>query len=511
MIRRLVLRHLALRPVRSAVFVGAYAAGVAVMLSLLSIGEVMVEQARDEEWVGGGDVTVLPEGVDLETLRLGGAIYYGIEQARFLAREVLTGARLTRSVESAAPWIDDRALYLRPAGHERAVPVRGSGQIPSAARALGAAPDLLSGAWHDSRADSAWLSPTRYQLYGEIDRFHLPPRRVRGDTTWAEWHYFNLLWPGPEPSWLYLTYMVLGDVAGERWGGQLLARFRTPDGRDLVFSDAVEPEQATFSTASPDLAMGDAFVRLADDPVRYLVSARIPPGSPGVGESDNSERGPGGDLAVELEISPGPGRYFPPVELASTDSFVSGYVVPALRATAAGSVCVGGDCRSAGEAIAYHDHNWGTWGGVTWDWGIAHAGPYDVLYGGVHGEDAERARRREAPCLVYVVASRGVAAALQLQELEYSLGEGGSASEAAVPAGDAGIGLPERLTWTATGGVDSVTATISIQEASLTRLGLGGESELYFAQMFGVMHLAGRIGTEPVNASGPGFFETYLR
>ena len=341
MILRLVLRHLALRPVRSAVFVGAYAAGVAVMLSLLSIGEVMVEQARDEQWVGGGDVTVLPEGVDLETLRLGGAIYYGIEQARFVARAVLTGPRLSSSVEAAAPWIDDRALYLRPAGRERAVPVRSSGQIPSAARALGAAPDLLSGAWSDAPGDSVWLSPTPYQLYSEIDRFHLPPRRIRGDTTWAEWHYFNLLWPGPEPSWLYLSYMIGGDVSGERWGGQLLARYRTPDGRDLVFSDSLGPERITFSTESPDLAIGDAFVRLADGPARYLVSAGIPSGGPETGARSGGTDG--GGLTVDLEITPEPGRYFPPAQLASAESFVSGYVVPALRATAAGSVCVGDD------------------------------------------------------------------------------------------------------------------------------------------------------------------------
>ncbi len=138
MIGRLVLRHLALHPIRSLVFVGAYAAGVSVMLVLLSIGEVMVAQSGDEQWIGGGDVTVVPAGIDIETLRTGGAAFFGIDQARFLAREVLGGPRLANRVEAVAPWIDDRAVYLRRPDADAAVAVRASGQIPSAAQALGA-------------------------------------------------------------------------------------------------------------------------------------------------------------------------------------------------------------------------------------------------------------------------------------------------------------------------------------------------------------------------------------
>lgn len=505
MIGRLVLRHLALRPVRSAVFVGAYAAGVSVMLALLSIGEVMVEQARDEEWVGGGDVTVLPQGVDLETLRMGGAIFFGIEQSRFVAREVIAGPRLASQVEAVAPWIDDRAIYIRPnaSGGEGAageagaalLTVRASAQIPTAARALEAEPDLLSGAWEDSEADRRWLRPSPAQLYSEIDRFHLPPAGVRGDSTWAEWHYFNLLWPEQE-SWLYLTYMIGGDVGGERrgGGGRMLARYRSPDGRDLVFADTLGPERITFSETSPELRLGPNSVRLRADPLLYEVLARIPP-------IDGDAAAP---LEVELAIAPEPHRLFPPVELAASDSLLSGYVVAALRARATGSVCVGERCIAADGAIAYHDHNWGTWGGVVWDWGIAHAGDLDVLYGGVHGSAAEAARRRGIPFLVYVVDSLGVAAVLGLDELVYS-------GARPVEIGGQRVDVPETLSWTAARGPDSLSALIRIERSSLTKLSVSGEDELYFAQMYGTLSLAGVIGGRSVNVSGPGFFETYLR
>ncbi len=491
MIGRLVIRHLALHPVRSLVFVGAYAAGVAVMLSLLSIGEVMVEQSRDEQWVGGGDVIVIPAGIDLETLRTGGAAFFGIQQSRFIARSILRGPRLAAQIEAVAPWIDDRAIYLRRSGSDTVVAVRASAEIPSAAQALEAPPELVAGLWQDSEADRRWLEPTRFELYQEIDRFHLPPEASRSDSTWAEWHYFNLLWPG-EGRWLYLSYILGGDVLGGHWGGIVLVRYRTPGGSYRSFADTLSAAQIEFSTASADVSFGPQSVRLADDPVRYLVRAELP----------GLEGGP--PLSIELAIEPDSNRYFPPAQLAASDSFVSGYVVPALRGSAAGRVCVGQRCEDVRSAIAYHDHNWGTWGGVIWDWGIAHVGDFDVLYGGVHGSAAERARARGARFLAYLVDADGVAAILEPRELIYS-GERLQQFEGVT------VRVPELLRWTATKAADSLTAEITLEEISLSSLTLGSDADVYFAQMAGTLRLSGVVGGRPVDQSGPGFFETYLR
>lgn len=491
MIVRLGLRHLALHPVRSLVFVGAYAAGVSVMLALLSIGEVMVDQSRDEQWVGGGDITVLPAGVDLETLRTGGAVFFGIEQARFIAREILAGPRLSGEVEAVAPWLEDRAVYLRTRTSEAPVAVRANGMIPSAAEALGAAPEVEDGSWQDSEADRRWLSPTLAELYSEIDRFHLPPVRLHGDTTWAEWHYFNLLWPDSE-RWLYLSFILGGDIVGDRWGGIVLARYRSPDGRHHTFADTLSSDRIGFSESSPVLTFGEHSVTLLDKPARYHVRARLP-----------SVLG-GPALDIDFELVPGPRRYFPPAELAAADSFVSGYVVPALRATARGEVCWGQRCLPAGETIAYHDHNWGTWGGVVWDWGVAHAGDLDVLYGGVRGEFAEDARRAGVRFLGYVVDSLGVAAVLEPEEMRY-------AGEQLIPFEGEVVPVPETLSWTAAGSGDSLAVEIELQKIALSRLALGGDSDVLFAQMQGEMTVSGVIGGRAVLERGPGFFETYLR
>ena len=71
--------------------------------------------------------------------------------------------------------------------------------------------------------------------------------------------------------------------------------------------------------------------------------------------------------------------------------------------------------------------------------------------------------------------------------------------------------VPETLNWTAARGPDSLSALIRIERSSLTKLSVSGEGELYFAQMYGTLSLAGVIGGRSVNVSGPGFFETYLR
>jgi len=489
MIGRLVIRHLTLHPVRSLVFIGAYAAGVSVMLALLSIGEVMVEQSRDEQWVGGGDVTVVPAGVDLETLRTGGAAFFGIDEARFVAREVLGGPRSANEIESVAPWIEDRAVYLRRLDGDAAVAVRAGGQIPSAAQALEAATEITAGHWNDSPASRRWLQPTALQLYHELDRFHLPPQTVRGDTTWAEWHYFNLLWPDQQ-RWLYLSFILGGDLSGDRWGGIVLARYRTPDGRHGSYADTLTANDIVFSTSSADLKFGDHTVRLLDEPIRYQVRARLP----------DLQGGP--PLTIDIEVRPEPHRYLPPVELAASDSFVSGYVVPALRADATGRVCAGSNCLDVSGTMGYHDHNWGTWANVVWDWGVAHAGEFDVLYGGVHVDIV--AQRTEARFLGYLVDSLGVAAVLEPRDLRYS-------GQRAIRFDGKNVTVPERLSWTATQGADSLTAEIALANVTLSWLALGVDSNVYFAQMQGNLKLSGGLAGRAVDSSGPGFFEAYLR
>lgn len=362
MIVRLALAELRNRPGRALFLLGGYALGVAVMVVLLAVGEAMLSQARDRDLVGGGDVVVVPAGISAEMLKAGGvsSLFLGIDHARFFQRNLMESprGRAEYGIVAASPLLDGKLVEVQAGG--RWISAVATGEIPSRARMAGAAPRLLSGRWIDSDADRLWTAPTQAELLREIDRFHLPPVR---DSTWAEWHYFNVVLD--DTRWVYVTLMVGGEVGVPgRWGGRILLTVRQPDGAHRSFTRDLPGEEVRFDTASPDLRVGDrAFVRQEGDGYRVAADA--------------------GGVRVDLRVTPAPRRYFPPTDLGS-DSILSGYVAPALFARADGTVCLP-RCEDVRGAQAYHDHNWGVWRDVSWEWGSASDADLSLLYGVVRG------------------------------------------------------------------------------------------------------------------------------
>lgn len=365
MILRLALAELRNRPARALFLLAGYALGVAVMVVLLAVGEAMLEQARDRELVGGGDVVVVPVGISAEMLKAGGvsSLFLGIDHARFLQRNLLESPRARREhgIRFSSPILDGKPVELFAGG--RRMNVIATGEIPSRSRAAGASPDLLSGRWMDSDADRRWTAPTQGEMLREIDRFHLPSVR---DSTWAEWHYFNVVLD--ERRWVYVTLMVAGEVGVPgRWGGRILLTVREADGAHRSLTRDLPGEQVRFDTASPDLRFGErAYVRLEGDAYRVAADA--------------------GGVRVDLRVQPSPRRYFPPTDIGGSE-LVSGYVAPALHARADGTVCLPA-CESVRGAQAYHDHNWGVWRDVSWEWGSASDERLSLLYGVVRGGEA---------------------------------------------------------------------------------------------------------------------------
>src|SRR4029079_12403663 len=58
MILKVALRSLVARPVRTAVLAVGFGLGVGVMVTLLGVGDVILQQARAPALAGGGDVVV---------------------------------------------------------------------------------------------------------------------------------------------------------------------------------------------------------------------------------------------------------------------------------------------------------------------------------------------------------------------------------------------------------------------------------------------------------------------
>ena len=482
MIGTLAFRHLLVRKARSLFLLLGFSIGVGVMIVLLSVGEAMLDQSRDVSLVGGGELTVLPQGIDVEAMRTGGlgGMFFTIERARFLTRQGLGGARNRDLVRTVSPAIEGKLLYLCPAtGECRPTVVRAGGEIPSRAAALGAGLQVLEGRWADSPADSAYVAPTPQQLYDELDRFHLPRTR---DSTWGEWHYFNLV-TGPD-EWWYLTFLVGGEVSladrGARWGGRMLVTHRRPDGRHDRYTAEVPATEVTLDTARADLSLGESWVRQRDGEYRLHVVAR----------------GERGKARLDLVVRPGANRYFPPVELRQ-DDFLSGYVVPALAATASGRACASDRCTDLREVQAYHDHNWGVWRDVTWEWGAAQGQRVSLLYGGVYGPRDVGG----SPFFLTLVDSLGVRRVLRFGRIDYS----GSQPADGLPSARA----PERFTLLGTWETDTVRLSVRVDHALASAVSASTHRRT-FLQMRGRFELDGRVLGESLHDRGQGFFETYL-
>jgi hypothetical protein len=472
MILRLALAELRHRPGRALFLLGGYALGVAVMVVLLAVGEAMLEQARDRALVGGGDVVLVPAGVSTEMLKAGGvsSLFLGVDHARFIQREILESERGREEfgIRGGSPVLDGKQVELRARG--RVWKAVASGEVPSRARLAGAAPALTAGRWADSEADRRWTAPTRPELFREIDRFHLPTGAAARDSTWAEWHYFNVVLDADR--WVYVTLMVAGrmDTPG-KWGGRVLLTVRERDGRHRSL-DRILRQGVRFDTASPDLRFAeDAFVRLEGDDYRVVAAA--------------------GDARVDLLVRPAPRRYFPPTDLGG-EGLVSGYTVPALFARATGTVCTP-RCEPVSGAQAYHDHNWGTWRGVTWEWGSASDSALSLLYGVVRGDSTGT-----EGLFAYLVDGRGARGVFRPGPLRYT------AMQTVAAEDGRAVSVPRAMEFEDPR--RGLRVRIDVRAAHVTDTG-ADSARRWFVQMRGVATVEER---GRVVGRLPGFFETYV-
>jgi hypothetical protein len=476
------LRNLLLRKWRTALLLGGYGLGVATMIVLLSIGEALVLQASDEKLIGGGDVTVLPQGIDVEVMKTGGlgGMFFSIDHSRFIYRQLLAARRLQADVAVAAPQVTGKLLYVSTSA--RSFSVLASGEIPSLSREVGAVPRLGSGEWSDTPDDRRWTTPSPAELRHEIDRFHLPPAEVRGDTTWGEWHYFNVLWPSGR-KWAFISFIVGGAIPEGRWGGQVLVTLHEVGRPVRRFVSQALPNAIAFSTTRADVRIGESSVNvLPNGDYRVLLKAD--------------------DLRMNLVVVPAPTAFFPGASIGGT-GVVSGYVVPGLRASASGTVCVTSNCETLHGVQSYHDHNWGVWRDVAWEWGEARTGDYTLLYGRLITDGVA-----DQPLFLYVVDSLGFVGLYRPKKIEYT-------DDRVLSVDGRSIRIPSRATMRDDRGDDQIFVDLEVDDAAATDLRKtaggrpGSMGRRYFVQLKGTARLRGRIAGRDVTGAGQGFFETY--
>ena len=497
----LARRNLGVRPGRSALFLAGYALAVGVMIALLSVGEAIVEQARDKDLVGGADLVLVPEGSDVEVLELGGvtAMFSTIPNARFVHRQLLSGPRFSSDVAAAVPSWSGRPVFLRARPGGPVVQGLADATIPSLARAVGS--PALPPEWVDSPGEARFARLEGPGLYAEIDHGHRPDPAHPQAARWAEWWYFNLLYPA-SGRYASLSFLVAGDVARGTAVGSLSIQLGAP-GRAAARHVFVVPID-TAAVALDDVRVtfegaGDrASVRREGS--TYRLAARF------------TDRLSGRPVALDATIVPAPRAWNPPLVLTGADGFESGYVVPAMLGRGTGTIDVGGARTAFDGALAYHDHNWGYWRDVAWDWGQVQSpdARFAIVYAAVRAPELERAGAG-ARHFALVTAADGFLGVLRPDSLAY-----GGWRDARRVAGRR-VRVPGTIGFRAAAHGDTLAVSLAVEDvvASLPagdprgdgpRLG-GGR---VFLQMRGRWTVRGTVAGRRLDFTAPGAAETFV-
>ena len=358
MIGRLAVRSLTAHPVRSAVLAAGFGVGVAVMAILLGVADVVLTQARSSDLVGGGDVVITLEPA---------------VPARMVMSGTLQSNQLRNRVRAAGPSHKAALYLLRDSG---AIRVDAHGGIPSVEKAMGDPEVAFNGTWRDTPEDVAWTQTGPDIVLRQIDRFHEVPDAPMWQDSWAEWLYFN---GRARDARFYLTFLV-GPTQhdGSRSAG---VRLQLDLGGHVENFTAPANISHADALRAPELTMGNNRIRL--DGLSYVIDLDLP------GDKGRTARG-------RLRIEASPGRLVPPIEIGGAHGWRTGYVVPVMSGVLSGELDVGGERISFDGGAGYHDHNWGFWRGVSWQWGQAQQGDLSLIYGRVFpprdAADPERIR-----------------------------------------------------------------------------------------------------------------------
>ena len=460
MIFTLALRSLLSRPVRSAVLAGGFGLGVAVMAALLGIGGVILEQARAPALVGGGDVVV------------GGATGR-LSSARFVLSSVLGADPLAPRVAVAAPSMRATLFLMDGRG---ATPIAARGGVPSLDRGLDDPEIAHVAGWTDTAADREWTAADTGSVLRAMDRFHPIPDVPARAGSWAEWLYFN---GRAGTSRFYLTFLAGPRLeSGRRVLGVRLQLERR--GALTSFSHSVEVDDEALADA-PDLAAGLNRVRLVGRD--YHIELDLPAES-------GTER-----AVADIVLSAAPGRSLPPFTMRGAGGWISGYVVPVMAGELSGEIRVDRETIPLTGGAGYHDHNWGFWEGVRWQWGQVQGQGMSFVYGRIH-PPPDAADTARLPGFLVALGSEG------------SLGYATDVSIEETNEPDTKV--PRRIIVRGQSESLSLTLDLAVEQVTSTRMRQGFfGSGMDFLQLRATYKVSGRAGNRDVGFTAAGSAETF--
>jgi hypothetical protein len=456
MIGRLAFRSLTAHPVRSGVLAAGFGIGVGVMAILLGVAEIVLEQAQSPALVGGGDVVIrIPPAVP----------------ARLLLAGTLQSDGLRDRVRIASPS-HTTDLYLLRAG--RSTRVTATGGIPSLERALGNEESSSIEAWRDSPDDTAWTRDTPEKVLRHIDRFHAIPDAPDWADSWAEWLYFN---GRTDAARFYLTFLVGPRTpGGGRRAGVRLQLDR--DGMVETFGGSANLADTDLQRA-PDVTIGKSSIRL--EGMTYRIHLDL--------------EGAGGRRVVgDVALQASAGRLVPPFEVAGARGWQTGYVVPVMSGRLQGAIVVDGTRVSVDGGVGYHDHNWGFWRDVSWQWGQVQHEDLSFLFGRVF-PPRDAADPDRLPGLVAALGPDGPL---------------GFATDVRITEEDDERGQPSIVTVTARGDALDLVLRFDVASSTTTRMTDGPlANNVDFLQLRGQYTVTGSVGSREISFTAPGTAETF--
>jgi hypothetical protein len=155
---------------------------------------------------------------------------------------------------------------------------------------------------------------------------------------------------------------------------------------------------------------------------------------------------------------------------------------------------IGGEDVAVDDAAGYHDHNWGFWEGVQWQWGQVAGGGVSIIYGRVL-PPPDIADRDRIPGVLGMLGPDGPIAFTT----DVSIRE------------DDQDGTPRAITIQSRDRRLALTLQLTVTESVQTPMALtrGPGRTMMFVQLGGEYRVSGRAGDLDVNFTARGSAETF--
>jgi hypothetical protein len=184
----------------------------------------------------------------------------------------------------------------------------------------------------------------------------------------------------------------------------------------------------------------------------------------------------------------------PPLEITGVQGWRTGDVVPVMSGRLDGALDVAGDRVAFDGGAGYHDHNWGFWEDVSWQWGQAQQDDLSLIYGRVF-PPPEAADPEQFPGFVGALGPDG--------PLGYS-------TDVRIEETNDERGRPQAIDVRARGSALSLDLRFEVDSVETTRMTQGAlGNDLDFLQMRGRYAVSGRVGDREIAFAAEGSAETF--